>query len=171
MADPARYRALAQAMLDRAKDDNARKSAEKCLEIAHIYDLYEQAMRDRGSVDFGDLIMRPALLLESDPSLRIALGLRHRHVLVDEYQDVNRASARLLKAISGDGDCLWVVGDRGSRSIGFVAHRPRTWQRSPVTITARSPINYRLITDRRSRSSTLSLPSLRTWAHRLACYR
>ena len=68
-------------------------------------------MRDRGSVDFGDLIMRPALLLESDPSLRIALRLRHRHVLVDEYQDVNRASARLLKAISGDGDCLWVVGD------------------------------------------------------------
>jgi DNA helicase-2/ATP-dependent DNA helicase PcrA len=111
MADPARYRALAQAMLDRAKDDNTRKSAEKCLEIARIYDLYEQAMRDRGSVDFGDLIMRPALLLESDPSLRIALKLRHRHVLVDEYQDVNRASARLLKTISGDGDCLWVVGD------------------------------------------------------------
>ena len=48
MADPARYRALAQAMLDRARDDDARKSAEKCLEIAHIYDLYEQAMRERG---------------------------------------------------------------------------------------------------------------------------
>ena len=111
MADPTRYRTLAQAMLDRAKDDDARTGAEKCLEIAHIYDLYEQAIRDRGSVDFGDLIMRPALLLESDPSLQIALHLRHRHVLVDEYQDVNRASARLLKAITGDGNNLWVVGD------------------------------------------------------------
>lgn len=111
MADPARYRALAQAMLNRARDDDARTAAEKCLEIAHIYDLYEQAIRERDSVDFGDLIMRPALLLESDPSLRIALQLRHRHILVDEYQDVNRASARLLKAVVGDGDSLWVVGD------------------------------------------------------------
>jgi DNA helicase II / ATP-dependent DNA helicase PcrA len=106
MADPTRYRALAQAMLDRARDEDTRTAAEKCLEIAHIYDLYEQAIRDRDSVDFGDLIMRPALLLESDPSLRIALRLRHRHVLVDEYQDVNRASARLLKTVAGDGDCL-----------------------------------------------------------------
>ena len=111
MADPTRYRALAQAMLDRSRDEDTRTAAEKCLEIAHIYDLYEQAIRDRDSVDFGDLIMRPALLLESDPSLRIALRLRHRHVLVDEYQDVNRASARLLKAVAGDGDFLWVVGD------------------------------------------------------------
>jgi DNA helicase-2/ATP-dependent DNA helicase PcrA len=111
MADPTRYRALAQAMLDRARDEDTRTAAEKCLEVAHIYDLYEQAIRDRDSVDFGDLIMRPALLLESDPSLRIALRLRHRHVLVDEYQDVNRASARLLKAVAGDGDFLWVVGD------------------------------------------------------------
>jgi superfamily I DNA/RNA helicase len=111
MADPARYRALAQAMLDTAAGDEARTAAEKCLEIAHVYDLYEKAIRDRGSVDFGDLIMRPALLLESDLALRVALRLRHRHVLVDEYQDVNRASARLLKAVTGDGNNLWVVGD------------------------------------------------------------
>jgi superfamily I DNA/RNA helicase len=51
------------------------------------------------------------LLIESDPSLQVALRLRHRHILVDEYQDVNRASARLLKAVAGDGKHLWVVGD------------------------------------------------------------
>jgi DNA helicase-2/ATP-dependent DNA helicase PcrA len=111
MADPKRYRVLAQAMLDRAKDPEARKAAEKCLEVAHIYDLYESAIRERDSVDFGDLIMRPVLLLESDPVLRAMLQLRHRHVLVDEYQDVNRASARLLKAVTGVGNALWVVGD------------------------------------------------------------
>ena len=44
-------------------------------------------------------------------SLQVALRLRHRHILVDEYQDVNRASARLLKAVAGDGKHLWVVGD------------------------------------------------------------
>lgn len=111
MTDPARYRALAQAMLDRARDDDAREAAEKCLEVARVYELYEQALRDYGGVDFGDLIMRPALLLEADPTLRAVLHLRHRHVLVDEYQDVNRASGRLLKAVAGDGKRLWVVGD------------------------------------------------------------
>lgn len=111
MADPTRYRALAQTMAERARDEDEREAAEKCLEVAHVYDLYEKAMQDRGSVDFGDLIMRPALLIESDPSVKIALRLRHRHILVDEYQDVNRASARLLKAVAGDGKHLWVVGD------------------------------------------------------------
>ena len=37
--------------------------------------------------------------------------LRHRHVLVEEYQEVNRASARLLKMVAEDGERLWVVGD------------------------------------------------------------
>jgi Zn-dependent peptidase ImmA (M78 family) len=59
MTDPGRYRALAQTMAERAKDDDEREAAEKCLEVAHVYDLYENTMRDRGSVDFGDLIMRP----------------------------------------------------------------------------------------------------------------
>jgi superfamily I DNA/RNA helicase len=112
MTDPVRYRALAQRMLDVAgKDTEMRTAAEKCLEIAQVYELYEQAIRQRGAVDFGDLIMRPALLLESSAVLRSAVQLRHRHVLVDEYQDVNRASGRLLRAIAGDGKRLWVVGD------------------------------------------------------------
>ena len=100
----------------------------KCLEIADIFDLYEQALRDRAAVDFGDLIMRPALLLEEDPAVRTTMQLRHRHILVDEYQDVNRASARLLKALAGDGNRLWVVGDarqsiyrfRGASSANMV---------------------------------------------------
>ena len=112
LTDPIRYRALAEKMTSSSGDDeNARIAAEKCLEIADIYDLYERALRDRAAVDFGDLIMRPTILLEQDPAIRTAMQLRHRHILVDEYQDVNRASARLLKALAGDGKRLWVVGD------------------------------------------------------------
>lgn len=55
--------------------------------------------------------MRPTLLLEQDKRIRLVVQLRHRHVLVDEYQDVNHASARLLRAVAGDGRRLWVVGD------------------------------------------------------------
>ena len=112
LADPVRYRALAEKMASSSgNDEPARVAAEKCLEIADIFDLYEQALQDRAAVDFGDLIMRPALLLEEDTAVRTTMQLRHRHILVDEYQDVNRASARLLKALAGDGNRLWVVGD------------------------------------------------------------
>lgn len=98
-------------MQQAASSDDEKKAAAKCLEIAQIYAIYEQLLTDRKALDFGDLIMKPALLLERDEAVRQAVQLRHRYVLVDEYQDVNRASARLLKSVAGDGKNLWVVGD------------------------------------------------------------
>ncbi len=129
LIDPIQYRKLAEAMLaTSSSEEKDRIAAEKCLEIAQIYTLYERAIRERGAVDFGDLIMRPALLLENDDAVRTATQLRHRHILVDEYQDINRASARLLKAVAGAGTNLWVVGDarqsiyrfRGASSANMV---------------------------------------------------
>ena len=111
MANPARYQELAEIMLKSANTEEDKKAAEKCLEVAQIYDIYEKAMQERSAVDFGDLVMRPALLLESDVAVRSAVQLRHRHIIVDEYQDVNHASARLLQAAAGNGRHLWVVGD------------------------------------------------------------
>ena len=72
---------------------------------------YEKTLSERGGIDFGDLVMRPTLLLDANAVVKTELQLRHRHVLVDEYQDVNRASARLVKLVSGDAKRLWVVGD------------------------------------------------------------
>ncbi len=147
LADPERYRALSEDMAARAADDDAVVVAQKCLEVAQIYELYERALRDYGGVDFGDLIMRPALLLEGDPALRASVQLRHRHVLVDEYQDVNRASARLLKAIAGDGVRLWVVGDarqsiyrfRGASAVNLAAFAADY----PGAVIDKLTINYR----------------------------
>ncbi len=110
---PAEYRRLAEAMAKSADplDEKATDLAAKCVEIASVYELYEDAKRSRGAVDFGDLIMLPALLIEQDEAVRNAVRLRHRHLLVDEYQDVNRASVRLVKAVAGAGEKLWAVGD------------------------------------------------------------
>lgn len=111
LTGPDEYRLLSEAMLDTASDEDERVAAEKCLEVSQIYRLYEEALRTHESVDFGDLVMKPAFLLESDEVVRTSVQFRHRHIFVDEYQDVNRASARLVKAIAGDGKRLWVVGD------------------------------------------------------------
>ena len=75
VCDPQQYRLLAQAMLDGAVTADEIEAAEKCLEVASIYALYEQALRDNGAIDFGDLIMRPALLVESEPAIREVLRL------------------------------------------------------------------------------------------------
>ncbi|HZC14262.1 MAG TPA: ATP-dependent DNA helicase, partial [Thermoleophilaceae bacterium] len=147
LTDPARYRALAHTMLEHAADDGAREAAERALEVAQVYALYEQALRARRAVDFGDLVMRPALLLETDDAVWAAVHLRHRHVLVDEYQDVNRASGRLLRAVAGDGRRLWVVGDsrqsiyrfRGASSANMTAFTGEY----PDVAVGQLSINYR----------------------------
>ena len=112
VVDAAGYRALAQSMVQGCGTDaEALKSAEKCLEVALVYETYERMMAAKHLIDFGDLVAHPVRLVETDAEVRNALQARHKHVLVDEYQDVNRSSVRLLKALVGDGRDLWVVGD------------------------------------------------------------
>lgn len=110
--DAAGYRALAQSMAIRAgADQDATIRAQKCLEVTTLFEVYERLMTEHQLLDFGDLVALPVRLVEGSAEVRGALHARHKHVLVDEYQDVNRASVRLLKAIVGDGRNLWVVGD------------------------------------------------------------
>jgi superfamily I DNA/RNA helicase len=147
LVGPEHYAFLATTMKDRASDDASRIAAEKALEVAAVYELYEQELVKRRAVDFGDLIMRPALLLEREEAVRKTIQLKHRHVLVDEYQDVNRASARLLHAVAGDGRHLWVVGDsrqsiyrfRGASSANMVAFGTEY----PNTTFDQLEVNYR----------------------------
>lgn len=80
-------------------------------EVARVYAVYDQALRNRGYVDFGDLVARPVELLRAHPDIRIAVRAEKRHVLVDEYQDMNRASAMLLQELVEPGQGPWVVGD------------------------------------------------------------
>ena len=106
-----RYLALSMNMRESAKSEEEIVTAERCIEIARVYETYEGLKASRGAVDFGDLVALPTMLLEKDTRVRSQLRDRYQHVLVDEYQDVNRASVRLLKALKPDGDGLWVVGD------------------------------------------------------------
>jgi superfamily I DNA/RNA helicase len=148
LVDPGQYHALAQAMLDAAgADEDAREAAEKALEVAEIYRLYDAALRSRRAVDFGDLIMRPSRLLDSDAGVLTTLRLRHRHLLVDEYQDINRASARLVQAIADDGARLWVVGDARQSIYRFrgasAANMAAFGTDYPGAVVDRLDINYR----------------------------
>jgi len=105
------YGRLAEAMRVAAKTEDDVLAAEKAKEVALVYRHYQETLTAEGAVDYGDLIMRPTLLMREDRDFRDAMRARFTHVHIDEYQDVNRASAMLVREIVGDGRNLWVVGD------------------------------------------------------------
>ena len=72
---------------------------------------YEELLRARGAVDFDDLVVRAAQLLETDPVLRLRWQSRFEHVCVDEFQDVDAAQLRLVRLLAAPQDNLFVVGD------------------------------------------------------------
>lgn len=106
-----RYSELAKKMRAHAKSDDEKVASEKAIEVAQVYDAYEKLKREHNAIDFGDLVYLPVQLLERNGAVRAHLAGSYDHILVDEYQDVNRSSVRLLKALSPDGENLWVVGD------------------------------------------------------------
>lgn len=117
MCDCARYASLAAAMRTAVEglEGDARAAAieraERAAEVAVVYAHYETLKAAGDLVDFGDLVMLAVGLLENDAPAHAHYLARYAHVLVDEYQDVNRASVRMLKALRPDGQGLWAVGD------------------------------------------------------------
>jgi superfamily I DNA/RNA helicase len=111
VVDDRGYAELADRMKVSATSDDQRMAAEKAAEVARVYGAYEELKRRSNCVDFGDLVSLPVRLLERDTAIRDHFRQKFDHVLVDEYQDVNRSSVRLLLALRGAGENLWVVGD------------------------------------------------------------
>ncbi len=109
LVGPAEYLTLAEKMRAVAGTEEETLAAEKALEVARVYGSYQAHIEKSSLLDFGDLIFRSVILLREHPEVREDLRRAYAHVLVDEYQDVNRASGILLKEIAGA--CLWVVGD------------------------------------------------------------
>ncbi|GGA01261.1 MULTISPECIES: ATP-dependent helicase [Sphingobium] len=148
VADADRYAALAKDMLDRATDPATRQAAESCAEVALVYRRYEELKRGECAVDFGDLVALPVKLLDSAPDVISILRCTYSHILVDEYQDVNRSSVRLLQHLTDGGQNLWAVGDarqaiyrfRGASSFNMSRFRSEDF---PGGTGSRLRLNYR----------------------------
>ena len=108
---PEEYTKHAQEMRGKANTEEEIVAAEKALEVARVYDYYQGYLNCEHLLDFGDLILKSAMLLRTRPDIRDEIQTTYDHILVDEYQDVNRASGLLLREIAGGKKGLWVVGD------------------------------------------------------------
>ena len=120
----AEYKWLALRMLEQASSDEEIERAEKALEIANIYALYQAALERQKDTDFGGLIMLTVQMLQEHPEVCQQLQQKYQHILVDEFQDVNRASGVLLRELAGDTRRVWVVGDANQAIYGFRGASP-----------------------------------------------
>ena len=79
--------------------------------MAQVYRLYEDRLRAVGGVDFDDLLLLVVKLLETSPESLAWYRTLWTHVLVDEYQDTNRAQYRIIQLLTQEHRNLCVVGD------------------------------------------------------------
>jgi len=149
LGDPTRFLAALVTLFSRCKDEDispeayqqhaARLSAEAALvdaetgvdgaaaseeaarqaELARAYARYQELLAQNGFIDFGDQVALALRLVRESPSARSAIAGRFRYVLVDEFQDTNRAQAELVTALAEPHRNVTVVGDDDQAIYAF----------------------------------------------------
>jgi len=112
--------------IDRAKneallpDQIARRPGPFGDVVARVYRRYQRALERQNAVDFGDLILLVVRLFREHPDVLAHFHGRLRHLLVDEYQDTNRAQYLMMRALAaGERPNLCVVGDDDQAIYGW----------------------------------------------------
>ncbi|HLY66811.1 MAG TPA: ATP-dependent helicase, partial [Chloroflexota bacterium] len=130
---------------------DAGRNYRKMRALADIYEEFMASLAAQGLYDFDDMVMEAVGALENDPQLRSNLQERYLYVLVDEFQDTNKAQLRMLSAL-GDNPVfegrpnLMAVGDDDQAIYAFqgaeasnMAAFAKLYSLEPVVLTE----NYR----------------------------
>ncbi len=118
--------------------------------ISDIYRIYQQLLAIQGFCDFEDLIFNIVCLLESKSNQSRRYQKKYQHIFVDEYQDLNPAQYRIIRALAPDESSikdLCVIGDPDQSIYGFrgsdTAYFKRFIDDYPGTRVIRLTRNYR----------------------------
>jgi DNA helicase-2/ATP-dependent DNA helicase PcrA len=79
--------------------------------VAEVYAEYQRRLRGAGALDFDDIIMETARLFREHPEVLEHYQERFRYILIDEYQDTNRAQYHLVNMLAAKYRNICVVGD------------------------------------------------------------
>jgi len=79
--------------------------------IQRVYRRYQEMLLSNNALDFDDLLLWTAHLLEENVPVRERYARRYEHILVDEFQDTNMAQYQLLRNLSSFHRNLFAVGD------------------------------------------------------------
>lgn len=79
--------------------------------IADVYLLYQKKLKASNSLDFDDLIFKTVEVLTNYPDVKEFYQKKFKYIMVDEYQDTNRAQYELVKLLVNEMENICVVGD------------------------------------------------------------
>lgn len=80
-------------------------------QVARLYRLYEKELQKADATDFDDLLLKTVDLFENNPHVAKLYQEKFQHILVDEYQDTNKAQYALTQFWAAPQNNLFVVGD------------------------------------------------------------
>ena len=92
--------------------------------VSRFLHTYDEVKRDRGVIDFEDVLLLAAGLLADVPQVAEAVRGQYQHVVVDEYQDVSPLQQQLLDLWLGGRDEICVVGDPAQTIYSFAGATP-----------------------------------------------
>ncbi len=133
--------------------------------IADVYAEYQRRLLAANAMDFDDLLMQAVVVLRSCDDVRQAYQARFTQILVDEYQDTNRAQNELVLLLGSEHRNVCVVGDSDQSIYRFRAADIRNILEFERTFPQRPPSSSSRISARPRPSSTRpTRSSPTTWA-------
>ncbi|MDQ5957780.1 MAG: ATP-dependent helicase UvrD/PcrA [Patescibacteria group bacterium] len=101
--------------------ERLRREIDKNLELALVYEQYENSLNEKKLYDFNDMIMEVLRELRTNPTLLSMLQEEYQYILVDEHQDTNNAQNKILELIANfhPNPNLFVVGDEKQAIFRF----------------------------------------------------
>jgi DNA helicase II / ATP-dependent DNA helicase PcrA len=87
--------------------------------IGHVYDEYVKLLHRSNAMDFDDLLIKPIELFQKHPEVLEKYHHRFRFLLVDEFQDTNRAQYEVIKLLAKKNENICVVGDDAQSIYAF----------------------------------------------------
>ncbi|OLD42116.1 MAG: hypothetical protein AUI83_19785 [Armatimonadetes bacterium 13_1_40CM_3_65_7] len=110
--------AVLLALIDRAKNEaiNHLEYAERASGwyeeiVARVFTAYQRVLREQNALDFDDLLLEVVRLFGEAPDIKEEYQERFQHILVDEYQDTNRAQYLIIRTLAERHRNICVVGD------------------------------------------------------------
>ena len=87
--------------------------------IAEIYEKYQKNLKENNAIDFDDIINYTIKILNENPEIKEYYSNKFKYVLVDEYQDTNKAQFTLVKLFAENNGNITVVGDNDQGIYSF----------------------------------------------------
>ncbi len=108
---PDEYLEYSKQKVKKASDDVEKESARKHLEVAEVFQKYQEFLKKEGKIDFEDQVALVLELFEHRPSILHEFQERYKYILVDEFQDTNYIQFEMLKLLVANHKNLTVCGD------------------------------------------------------------